>query len=173
MNTYQLEKILANDSFTSILNPSVKPLDHFLETKLYKPSMTIVNYDTCDKPGSHWVAVYFPTSGNKEFFDSYGMEPRQQEFISKLLETGETNYNVFPLQGFSTVCGQYCAIFLLLRARGYSFDEIISYFSFAETSDERDEIVNLIINSRYGKYFSSPLPVYDETMMYVQLSTMK
>ena len=53
MNTTELVNILRTDQHTRVLNPAVKPLNHFLEEPLNRPSMTIVNLDSCDEPGSH------------------------------------------------------------------------------------------------------------------------
>ena len=35
-----------------------------------RPRTFIVNTDTCDGGGSHWVAFHFPLVGPAEFFDS-------------------------------------------------------------------------------------------------------
>ena len=59
MNTTELVNILRTDQHTRVLNPAVKPLNHFLEEPLNRPSMTIVNLDSCDERGSHWVAFIF------------------------------------------------------------------------------------------------------------------
>jgi hypothetical protein len=37
-----------------------------------RPRTFIVNTDTCDRGGSHWVAFHFPLVGPAEFFDSLG-----------------------------------------------------------------------------------------------------
>ena len=48
MNTTELVNILRTDQHTRVLNPAVKPLNHFLGETLNRPSMTIVNLDSCD-----------------------------------------------------------------------------------------------------------------------------
>jgi hypothetical protein len=40
-----------------------------------RPRTFIVNTDTCDRGGSHWVAFYFPHVGPAEFSDSLGNAP--------------------------------------------------------------------------------------------------
>ena len=37
-----------------------------------KPRTFIVNTDTCDLGGNHWVAFHFPLVGSSEFVDSLG-----------------------------------------------------------------------------------------------------
>ena len=36
------------------------------------PRTFVVNTDTCDRSGSHWVAFHFPLEGSTEFVDSLG-----------------------------------------------------------------------------------------------------
>ncbi|KAK3704916.1 hypothetical protein QZH41_005383, partial [Actinostola sp. cb2023] len=36
----------------------------------------IVNTDPSDRPGTHWVAMYWDNEGRAEFFDSYGQTPQ-------------------------------------------------------------------------------------------------
>ena len=63
-----------------------------------------------------------------EFFDSYGHKPcyfdaRLCDFLSKY----NTIYNPIHFQApLSIVCGQYCLMFLMHRARGVSFNDILS-----------------------------------------------
>jgi hypothetical protein len=40
-----------------------------------RPRTFIVNTDTCDRGGSHWVAFHFPHVGPTEFSDSLGNAP--------------------------------------------------------------------------------------------------
>jgi hypothetical protein len=39
---------------------------------MQRPRTFIVNADTCDHGGSHWVAFHFLLVGSAEFFDSLG-----------------------------------------------------------------------------------------------------
>lgn len=160
MNSAELLRILCKDSFTVLLNPAVKPMNHFLADELTKPSMNIINYDFCDKPGSHWVAVYTSIDGNIEYFDSYGRPP-PLALTKKLNFYGDVSISSVLLQGLSAVCGQYCLIYLILRARNFSMEEILLVFLSCKTSIERDEIVNVVINHIFSRFLKSPLQVYD------------
>ena len=40
-----------------------------------RPRMFIVNTDTCNRGGNHWVAFHFPLVGPAEFFNSLGNAP--------------------------------------------------------------------------------------------------
>ena len=166
MNSTELQKILEYDEHTNLLNPVVKPLNHFLEEPLNSPSITIVNLDSCDKPGSHWVAVYVPMNGKTEYFDSYGNKPNEQ-FLFKLQQLKkEIVYSLFSVQGLSTVCGQYCLLFLLMRSRGFLFHDIISTFLLSEFSTERDLVANFMINHFYENVLNRKLELFDESFIH-------
>ena len=165
MNTDELTNILIQDEATALLNPAVKPLDHFDSDLIRKPSMTIINLDPCWEAGSHWVAVYIPLHGKAEYFDSYGFKPN--DYIVKTLQHLDQDiiYSSHLLQGFSTVCGQYCLIFLLLRARNYTFNEIMSNMFLCESVSERDTIINMVINNKFSNQLKASLKVLDTTFL--------
>ena len=165
MNSGELLNILQNDQDTTVMNPAVKPLNHFLEDSLERPTMTIVNLDPCDEPGSHWVAVHVPLYGHTEYFDSYGKKP-DKNFLLKLQKiNGKVLLSNCSVQGISTVCGQYCLLFLLLRSRNYTFHDIVTSFLLCESSAERDIIVNDIINSLFKSVLNRRLRVVDEVFI--------
>ena len=166
MNSQQLRKILDSDEFTSLLNPTVKSLDEVLSTDLTFPSMSVVNFDTSNQPGSHWVAVNLTETGVAEYFDSYGDIVPNIQIESKLKITGSFKKNELVFQGFSTVCRQYCLVFLLLRARNYSYNDIMSKLLSVESSQERDTAINAVINVLYcEKILKKPIHVYDEEIL--------
>ena len=58
------------------------------------------------------------------YFDSYGLPPLYQEFLT-FLEKNYT-YNDIQLQEpFTTVCGQYCVLFACYTFAGFSMNEIV------------------------------------------------
>lgn len=165
MNSAELLNILESDQHTNLLNPAVKAFNHFLEEPLNCPSMTIVNLDTSDKPGSHWVAIFVPMNGKTEYFDSYGNKPNVH-LLSKLQQLDDRiTYSLFPIQGLSTVCGQYCLLFLLLRSRNYLYQDIISTFFMCKFNTERDAIANFMINHFFDKALSRKLQVLDKNFI--------
>jgi hypothetical protein len=100
-----------------------------------------VNTDDEHERGSHWVAFNF-VNGTYEFFDSYGQSPSEYGFQGELLQW-DMKYSKKVLQGFnSSVCGQYCLLFLLLRSRNYSYHKILSWFSDELSGEQRDHCVN-------------------------------
>lgn len=167
MNSAHIDTILRNDPCSQFTYAGVFPKD-YLE-KLIKarslPAAYVVNTDPSTKPGEHWVAFYFPPftgtgSGMKaEYFDSYGEPMRKPEFTAFAKKYGhpETKVNRIALQGsYSTVCGQYAILFILLRCRGYAFDEIVAMFT-TDNQNWNDSMVAKFVNRHCGEN----IPVID------------
>lgn len=163
MNSQQLEQVLKEDLYTSSFSIKVLPINHFMDEKFELSSMTIFNYDECNKPGSHWVAVFFCPDGIVEYFDSFAFPPLNKSLLMKIenLSKYEPLYNVTCLQSKSSVCGQFCLVYLLLRARGYHMNEIVSFFKNSPTDgDEHDHVVNSFINLNFQHLFNFPLQTH-------------
>jgi hypothetical protein len=78
-----------------------------------KPHTFIVNTDTSDRGGSHWVAFHFPLVGPAEFFDSLGNAPETYHlcFANFLIVNYGPQYYYcsFQIQPDDTdTCGRYC-----------------------------------------------------------------
>lgn len=100
---------IISDSLLSSASPIVHSLNAI---------SCIVNTDPSSRPGQHWVAFFLAPHGKLEFFDSYGRPPTHFGFPlnSQMLEPACFEYNTLSLQADSTsVCGQYCLVFLFLR----------------------------------------------------------
>lgn len=124
MNTLQLLNLLENDQALGQMFLGVFPADQLPRISSL-PSALIVNLDPSNKPGSHWVALYFNKSGNCEYFDSYGRHPDVlRSFIVK--NSRSFVYNNIQVQNYwTTTCGKMCLYFLIWRVRGISFKNII------------------------------------------------
>jgi len=77
----------------------------------------ILNTDTANLPGKHWIAVIFLPNGRGEVFDSFGMQPpsRLQIWINKHCVRGWTFNNAIIQNPFSTLCGLYSLHYLYCR----------------------------------------------------------
>ena len=75
MNTSDLEEVLTKIDCTKNTFRGVYP-SLPLEVKQYLQSF-VANDDTSEKPGTHWVALYFIDDQHGEFFDSYGPPPHR------------------------------------------------------------------------------------------------
>jgi hypothetical protein len=78
----------------------------------------IVNTDSSDLGGTHWV-VYYVKRGITEFFDSCGKNGDYYGMKDGIF------YNNVVLQGSLPVCGYYCLYYCLLRCRGISIQSIV------------------------------------------------
>jgi hypothetical protein len=151
---YNFAGVFARDEFNAI------PLSHQLTP--HSPSFFIVNLDTSNLPGSHWVAIEFHHRTKEAFyFDSYGLDPFYKDLDKKLTSEADViTWNIEKLQNLSTsVCGQYCILFCLLRQKGYSFKNVIDllYHSDIMSSDTRDHVIHKLIKT----LFKSSLKDFD------------
>ncbi len=111
------------------------------------PASMIMNTDPHDKPGEHWVALHIDSNKFGVYFDSYGFRPLKYEFAEYLDDNCDWwVFNHTMIQGYNTItCGQYCTLFILLKALNYNLYQIITLF----TNDYKvnDEIIKEIYKS--------------------------
>lgn len=129
----------------------------------------IVNLDTSDKPGSHWVAILISPVREiyNEYFDSYGLKPP-----TEIADYLDNNYIMQSkcLQSFqSTICGQWCIFYVWHRCRGYTLSDITSKFR-GKTLSENDVFINRIIND---EFIGEHEPILDENFISSQISRKK
>lgn len=155
MNTIELMRALKGCEITRKYISGVYAADMLPETKLKKkPAILIANTDGSDKPGEHWVAFYFPRTGDAEFFDSFGNRPKKIEFLRFLRRNSlHYTYNKKRLQSdFSTTCGLWCCVYLHQKCMGKKMSEITSMFS-QKNRQMNDEKVK----SMYDRIFKPSL----------------
>lgn len=109
------------------------------------PAAFVANTDPSNKPGQHWVALYFPNAKEGEFFCSYGRPPHVK-FIPNNCTVNIWNQK--RIQGFlSSTCGQYCIYFLTKRSQGLSMEQIINQFN--GNFGENDELIKCFVNDTF------------------------
>lgn len=82
-----------------------------LPKKPKKVECAIVNLDSSDNEGTHWVA-YVKVNNYCEYFDSFGNLKPPLELV-KYMKNNLINYNYDQYQSFDTVnCGHLCLKFL-------------------------------------------------------------
>lgn len=147
MNTQQIDSLLKRDPFSKKIFKKVCALDQ-IEQPIF-PSAYVINSDPSNKPGEHWVAVYFDKNGKGEYFDSYGLPPSfldLDEYMNR--HSRSWIWNRKTLQAlFSTTCGHYCIYYILLRCRGIPLLDIVESFSSYLT--ENDRFITRFIRSLY------------------------
>jgi hypothetical protein len=89
--------------------------------KALKKGCYILNYDSERGEGTHWCAIRMETPKTGEYFSSFGDPPLKYFYDKKMKMT----YNDVQNQSFeSSMCGQFCVIYLLLRQNGASMEDI-------------------------------------------------
>ena len=162
MQTGQIIKALHSDEKTQPLFRGVYARDEFINriddvdddddddsTRLY-----VCNLDKSHQPGSHWVVIEHTADKDINYFDSYGLPPIFTDLYSKLVQMSKNRlrWNIDTLQEFNTnVCGQYCLLYCLLRARNYQFEEILETIHHDDriNQHERDHVVSQFINHHF------------------------
>ena len=124
MNTQQIKTILTADPTLNHILQDVCPIDRIPKPQT-DPAAYIINLDESFLPGSHWIAIYLNYSKSEaNYFDSTGAPPHSA-CKPLLAQARLVKYNDTKLQDHTMVCGQFACMFLLLRARGYTFEDVI------------------------------------------------
>lgn len=128
LDSNQLRYLVRHDRVLAPYFLGVFPADRLPQVRR-RPAGLIVNADPAHQPGSHWLAMYFGTDDNDEFFDSYGQAPRTYRSSWEAVLRPGYLYNSRSLQGRrTTVCGHYCYYYLAQRFRGRSLNQIVNTF---------------------------------------------
>lgn len=152
MNTTQLECCIECDSVLKQYVIGVFPSDRLPEWALPKSYGIIVNTDPANQPGQHWCAIYCDAQGHLEFFDSYGRSPeRNSMFITTWIHrrSNHVRFNQKQLQSDrSSVCGQYCLLFLHQRRQGITLRQFLDTFD-SSNFDTNDAYVTSVVSTMY------------------------
>ena len=156
MNTNDIQKALSSDLIVKF--GGVMARDKFLNVT--QPGLYVVNTDYSFQPGEHWVAIALNHNSSSTYFDSYGFPPTMYPDIYNTIvantKNGKILWNKIRLQGpLSTVCGDYCVLFCLLYARGWSSQDFSSRMVKIPDAESRDHAVRALTLDLY-KYFYSP-----------------
>ena len=82
MDTEQIERLLATDSNTKSVVVGALAKDCLSKTGIASyPAAFVCNTHSRDKPGEHWICMFFTNDGRGEYLDFYGLPPRQGEFV--------------------------------------------------------------------------------------------
>ena len=125
--TKELWQVSLQDHVLASQMKGVFPSDKLPVINSY-PSALIANTDPHNQPGTHWVAMYFVTPNESEFFDSYRFPPETYHMDGYIVKD-TTFYNDKQMKGLTAdVCGDYCLFYLLHRARSVDLNTIQAKF---------------------------------------------
>ena len=106
-----------------------------LPSKPFKQECGILNFNTHDQQGSHWVC-WFKSDNDRYYFDSFGESPPVE--LLTYLKTYEEMKNNTPVIRQSAVtvqhyeskeCGSLCLFVLKKLSENVKFSEILTYLS--------------------------------------------
>ena len=165
MNNLQISSFLkqhdvTSSNFLGVYSADTLPM---LNNKTVYPTSLISNTANFGYPGEHWIAMWLPCKGKKEYFDSYGLPPFKKMFLSFLNDNFV--YNKKQLQHvWSATCGQYCIYYIYYKCKGYSLQKIIKHFT--DNTKLNDYKVNKFVEQEWH----SDLDIYDVSMLKAQNS---
>lgn len=102
------------------------------------PHALIVNTDSDNLPGKHWIAIYITLRAQGEVMDSYGLLPPTsvQRWLNE--HTQRWSYNRYLIQPpESDSCGQFCADYLIRRSHSDSMESVLANFTADLYANER------------------------------------
>lgn len=114
------------------------------------PCAIIANTEPDSSNGLHWTALFISRNGYGEYFDSFGRPPTgyHQKFIKE--KTRVWTYNKNTLQNvLSSVCGQYCLMYLLFKMNGFTLAGFVHFLS--NNTLHNDAIITHLFKSFFCK----------------------
>lgn len=119
MYNFEILRCLERNKCINKFTYGVYPLDRIPRRVKSKPIFFIVNTHKAKYKGEHWIAIYIPVKGCAVYFDSYGLPPHHTQIKTFLKNNcSKYIYNRRQLQSsVSTVCGEFCCMFLLYKCR--------------------------------------------------------
>ena len=127
LNTRELQALLEND-----------PVLHFCGVRAYDqipskveryPCGFVFNTHVSNKPGQHWISIYFSKNRDCSYLCSFGTDPFGALYDLIEANSAAVYVNKTLIQSFySPVCGYYAAYHQLLSARGQDLKAIVDTF---------------------------------------------
>ena len=111
------------------------------------PSLIVVNLDTSEKKGSHWIVLHYILNHIVEHFNSIGRKP--DEYINNILfkQNLTYKYNNKRLQSlYSNTCGLFCLFYSYYSSRNEDMVRILERFG---TSYKENEFIVLKFYNDY------------------------
>lgn len=125
-----------------------------LTSTMNPPWALVFNTDPFPLEGQHWIALFSPPkgvgSGRIEYFDSLGQPPIHHENLSKIFASyADVVHSTQRIQSdCSSVCGEYCVLYLYARMMGDSPKEFFDCFSSTELV-RNDRVVHSVVSEHF------------------------
>jgi hypothetical protein len=147
MNTLKISSMLECDKRTADAFEGVYASDELPRTTPTE-ALYVVNTDPSDRPGEHWMVVYFDEKRRADYFDSFGLAPSIED-VKAFLDRNSVvcKYNRKRVQNpFSDACGHHCIFFAVHRCVGFDMNAIVNMYT--EDDDFNDDIVKMFVNEK-------------------------
>ena len=129
MNTEEIETYMLNDPCILSLYGGVLAKDQ-LPVNVKSPSMFVVNLDTSDKAGIHWIVIFVKSKHTCEYFDPLGDPPDQFLTSYMMSQSNKVVVSSKQCQATNTAsCGKFCLYFCFFRSRNNTMKEILQSFT--------------------------------------------
>ncbi len=154
MNSLDIERMILTGGGSQMFL-GVKPRDEVRHV-VGQTGVLVFNTDKRNEPGTHWIGLVL-TPTRVEYFDSYGLPPHSFPDVYRELVRSKRAiiWSNTQLQGLtSTVCGDYCVLFLLLRIRGVSLEDFVLWMDQIPTAERRDHIIRRTILTCFGDLYT-------------------
>lgn len=117
----------------------VCPIDFVHGYKLRKGQSLILNLDTSDEPGSHYVTLFCKGNNKFSYFDPLGIPPMDlnlQEFFENIQKRVKKSKNQVIVEDMETCvqsplsffCGLFCIAFVIAQKQNLSNDYFFNMF---------------------------------------------
>ena len=143
MNTGEIFELMKSDKGISKIFMGVYSID-LIPQDLPTPSIIVVNLNSCEKKGSHWIVLHYQRK-HVEYFDSLGKQPKKMKH-NLLTSKGFTyKYNKKRLQSpYTDSCGLFCFYYSYYSCSKIDYNIILTNFSSNRECNE--EIVKNLYN---------------------------
>lgn len=166
MNGFEIASHLSANKTTKTFFKGVFAADQLahLQFELKEKSIVIANIQPSKYSGLHWIAFYISPSVI-EFMDSGGQTYAQNKYFKEFISKIRNKKNIIiryinqPLQHlFSSICGQYCIVYALMRSKNMSLYSFLKIFKNSKSTLQNDAI----IMNYFEKYFSKNKIIFDK-----------
>ena len=111
------------------------------------PSSYIINLDSSQSPGSHWVSIYIKRNCVL-YFDSYGRRPSEELNITLKSANKKVIYSNKRIQSFNSIfCGYFCVAFIISQEIGLSLNKFLNLFSYTNQIENTSLITSSKLTS--------------------------
>jgi hypothetical protein len=114
------------------------------------PAAFIVNLSPSNSEGTHWISIFIDENHNIEYFNSFGIPPKETSIIKFLERHGRTiryvNNQIQHLM--SKNCGKFAAVFIMFKMLNRPTENFIGLFN-------RNLILNDMLIENYFLYFNN------------------